>query len=264
VLVSEIMLQQTQVTRVVPKYTQWLEELPCLEAVSAAPLGVVLRIWQGLGYNRRAIALKRIAEDVVERRNGCLPSDEAGLRALPGVGLSTAAGVVAFAHDEPTVYLETNVRAVFLHECFPRTDSVPDREILPLARAAVGEAMRQGASPREWYYSLLDYGAHLKRAMPNPSRRSAHHARQSAFEGSWRQKRARLLRAVMREPGHGTEHYTFELSASENASGRDPARDADVEQILEDLAAEGFLARIDGCWLIAEHADPSRGARERS
>ena len=205
VLVSEVMLQQTQVSRVEGRFDEWLAEFPTLDALAAAPLEAVLESWQGLGYNRRAIALKRAAEQVVATSGGeapaTLPADEVALRALPGIGPATAAGVLAFAFGQSSVYLETNVRAVFLHELFADQDGVPDREIVPLVAAAVDEASRQGISPREWYYALLDYGAHLKRILPNPSRRSAHHTRQSRFEGSRRQKRAWLLRAVMADPG---------------------------------------------------------------
>jgi A/G-specific adenine glycosylase len=251
VLVSEIMLQQTQVSRVIPKYELWLREFPTIDALAAASLESVLMAWRGLGYNRRAIALKRISEQVVRECGGLLPAEEAELRALPGVGPSTAAGVLTFAHGEVAVYLETNVRAVFLHECFARRDGVSDREIVPLVRAAVGEAARQGISPREWYWALLDYGAQLKRAVPNPSRRSAHHSRQSRFEGSRRQKRAWLLHAVAAVPGKSAEQLAHELAVVERSAGRVAPAEKDVERILAELASEGFLVERTGCWLVA-------------
>lgn len=144
VLVSEVMLQQTQVPRVIGRWEAWLEEFPTLQALAAAPLEAVLRAWQGLGYNRRALALKRAAEAVVERFDGELPSDEAALRSLPGVGPATASGVRAFAFELPGVYLETNVRAVFLHELLRDRSGVRDSELTPLIAAAVAEASRQG------------------------------------------------------------------------------------------------------------------------
>ncbi|NTW28951.1 MAG: adenine glycosylase [Coriobacteriia bacterium] len=251
ILVSEVMLQQTQVARVLTRFPEWLAEFPTIDALAVAPLEAVLRAWQGLGYNRRAVALKRAAEQVAETSGGQLPADEASLRALPGVGAATAAGVLAFAFDLPAVYLETNVRAVFLHELFADLDAVPDREILPLVAAAVAEASRQGIGPRPWYYALLDYGSHLKRTQPNPSRRSAHHARQSAFEGSHRQKRAALLRDVIAEPGRTADDYAADLAASERAAGRTPPRTGEVFAILESLAAEGFLARAADGWFVA-------------
>lgn len=251
VLVSEVMLQQTQVARVVGFHERWLAQFPDLEALAAAPLSVVLANWQGLGYNRRAIALKRLAEEVVERarRDGAaaaLPSDEAGLKALPGVGPATAAGVRAFAFDLPGIYLETNVRTVVLHELFSDAVGVPDREITPLLERALEIAAARGIGPRDWYFAMLDYGAHLKRTNPNPSRRSAHHSRQSRFEGSRRQKRAALLRAVMEEPG--LEASAYAARVREHAA----IDDGDAESVLEELSLEGFLVREGESWLVAE------------
>lgn len=250
ILVSEVMLQQTQVARVIGYHERWLAEFPDLEALASAPLSVVLANWQGLGYNRRAIALKRLAEQVVEtaRRDGAaaeLPSGEAELRALPGVGPATAAGVRAFAFDLPGIYLETNVRAVALHELFADAAGVPDREIVPLLEQALEIAAARGIGPRDWYFAMLDYGAYLKRTNPNPSRRSAHHARQSRFEGSRRQKRAELLRAVMEEPGLPASEY------AERVRDRAAVDTAEAESVLGDLAAEGFLVREGDSWLVA-------------
>ena len=253
VLLSEVMLQQTQVPRVVPRWEAWLEQFPTFEALAAAPLEAVLRAWQGLGYNRRAVALKRTAEEVVERFGGVLPRDEAILRSLPGIGPATASGVRAFAHDLPGVYLETNVRAVFLHELFADCDGVPDREIVPLVAAAVDEAACQGISPRDWYYALLDYGAQLKRDVPNPSRRSAHHTKQSAFEGSRRQKRARLQRAVKEAPGRDADAYALDLAEADaqRATGRVALGVGETLEILEALVAEGFIVREGNGWFVA-------------
>ncbi len=236
VLLSEVMLQQTQVSRVLPRYSEWLEEFPSLETLAAAPLEEVLRLWQGLGYNRRALALKRTAEECVERFGGVLPNDRRELLALPGIGPATAAGIRVFAFGEREVYLETNVRTVILHEVFPDREDVHDREIVPVLE----ELLARAEDPRLWTYALMDYGAHLKRTLPNPSRRSRHHARQSAFEGSRRQKRARLLRAVLAMPGMGAAGLASDLGLeSELAS-----------EILADLAAEGMLEQRDGRWFV--------------
>ena len=245
VLVSEVMLQQTQVVRVIPKYEAFLAEFPTLDALAAAPLEPVLRAWQGLGYNRRAVWLKRAAETLSEQHGGEVPRDARALRALPGVGPATAAGVRVFAFGEPAVYLETNVRAAYLHEFFPERDSVPDAEIVPLV-----EATMDTENPREWFYALLDYGWWLKRTHPNPSRRSAHHAIQSPFEGSTRQKRARLLRAVLHGPGRSAAELAAELQSGhlDQAPG---GLDATVLTLLEDLEREGFVARDGGGWVIA-------------
>lgn len=247
VLVSEVMLQQTQVSRVVSYWHRWMADFPDLEALAAAPLEAVLLDWQGLGYNRRAIALKRLAETVVEAYEAAgtggpaqLPSDTRELVALPGVGPATAAGIRAFAYDLPSAYLETNVRAVVLHELFAEVDGVTDRELTPIVERAATRAADAGISARDWNYALLDYGAHLKKSVPNPSRRSAHHSRQSTFEGSHRQKRARLLRAVLASPG---------MRACEYAEGwLEPHL---AEEILAELQRDGFVRREGYGWSIA-------------
>lgn len=236
ILVSEIMLQQTQVARVLPAYERFLAAFPTPDALAAAPLQAVLREWKGLGYNRRAVALRRAAEEIVERHGGRVPADPDELRALPGVGPTTAAGVMAFAFGRPGLYVETNVRAALIHDFFPHSDDVRDRELEP-----VFDAVLDRENPRAWLYALMDYGAHLKRTLPNPSRRSAHYARQSPFEGSRRQKRSRLLQAVMAQPG---------LPAEELAAGFD----IDIslaEELLSELEDEGFLRSVDGRYSIA-------------
>lgn len=239
VWVSEVMLQQTQVSRVLPRYEAWLEQFPTVDALAAAPLEVVLESWQGLGYNRRAVALKRAAEEISSRYGCHVPDDEAALLALPGIGPATAAGILVFAFDRPARYLETNVRAAFLHEFFADSDDVPDREIVPLLDLALPDPSH--ADPRTWYYALMDWGAHLKRTQPNPSRRSRHHARQSAFEGSHRQKRARMLRAVLASPGLALEDLAQVLDVDA----------VSARELAEELCAEGFLALRNGRLFVA-------------
>jgi len=233
ILVSETMLQQTQVSRVERYYPTWLCRFPVIDVLAEAELADVLDAWQGLGYNRRALLLKRAAEEVSTQMGGKLPRDEKALRALPGIGPTTAAGICAFAYNEPVVYLETNSRTVVLHECFPDHTQVPDSEVYAVLEAAVVETQSQGIEPRMWNYALLDYGAHLKRTFPNPARRSKHHTRQSAFEGSRRQKRAVLLRIVMENP---------DSNAADYADICDLEIDV-VESVLADLTTEGFLSK---------------------
>ena len=245
VLVSEVMLQQTQVTRVLKHWGRWMAMFPTLDALAAASTSDVLAQWQGLGYNRRALALKRACETCSARFGGRLPDTHEGLQALPGIGPATAAGVMAFARNRPGVYLETNVRTVFLHELFPDRDKVADRELAPLVAATCPED-----DARAWYYALLDYGAHLKSVVANPSRRSAHHTRQSAFEGSRRQKRAEIVRVVLAEPGIGRDELARRLDAFERAAGRDGVDGAAFDSIVDDLIAEGFF-REEGAGLRA-------------
>lgn len=226
ILVSEVMLQQTRVDRVTEKFREFLASFPDFPALAGAPLQEVLARWQGLGYNRRAVSLKRCAEAVVERWGGTLPASPEELRTLPGIGPYTAQAVAAFAFDQPTVFIETNIRTVFIHLLFPDAEKVHDREILPLAAAALDRE-----HPRTWYYALMDFGAFLKRQHPNPSRRSVHHVRPSPFRGSNREVRGMLLKALLQRPG---------MTAMELATclGKDAGV---VGKNLEQLRKEGFI-----------------------
>ena len=215
VLVSEIMLQQTQVARVGRFWERFLSAFPTVDALAA----------------------DRCAAEGAGR----LPETYEGLLALPGIGPATAAGVVAFAYQRPAVYLETNVRSVFLHELFPEEEAVSDKVLLPLVEAAAFHPAA-AADPRRWYYGLLDYGAHLKATVPNPSRRSAGHSRQSAFEGSRRQKRAWITRRVLAAPeGVSRAAVLADLNAAELASGRPEVDPPLFDSIVADLLTEGFF-----------------------
>lgn len=247
ILLSEVMLQQTQVSRVMGRWEQWLETFPTIADLASAPLPPVLELWQGMGYNRRALSLKRCAEEVVAMHDGVVPSDKKALLGLPGIGPSTSAGVRVFAFRQPDMYLETNVRAVFIHELFPGRESVADKELVSLVEATCP----QDARVRAWYYALLDYGAYLKKTMPNPTRRSKHYTRQSKFEGSHRQKRAYLLRRVI-DDALSTEDLARDLAQSERASGRQEPSVEEVRAILDELEREGFVMRRGDAWLCAE------------
>lgn len=244
VLVSEVMLQQTQVTRVLGRWEAWMRLFPTVDALAAADTATVLEQWQGLGYNRRALALKRACEACARDFGGALPKDEAGLLALPGVGPATCAGVRAFAYGEKAVYIETNVRTVFIHELFPDRESVPDKEVRPLVEQTCPDER-----VRDWYYALLDWGAYLKQTTVNPSRRSAHYTRQSAFEGSRRQKRAEALRFVLAHPGCALPEVAAHLDEVERAAGRGGVGEALAASIVRDLASEGFFREEDGRFL---------------
>lgn len=241
VLVSEVMLQQTQVKRVLSHWTRFLSLFPTVDALAAASTSDVLEQWQGLGYNRRALMLKRACEECARTNAGTLPRTAEALQALPGIGPATAAGVMAFAYNKPGVYLETNVRTVFLHELFPARDGVPDRELAPLVQATCPED-----DSRAWYYALLDYGAYLKATLPNPSRRSAHYTRQSVFEGSRRQKRAELVRIVLAQPGIAAPALAAQLDAEEQAAGRGAVDPEVFASIVADLLHEGFFREQEG------------------
>lgn len=191
ILVSEVMLQQTQVSRVLPIYEKFLREFPTLEALAAASQPNLLRTWQGLGYWNRAIRLREAARVIVNKLEGEFPRDPATLMTLPGVGPYTAGAVACFAFGCTEPFLDTNIRRVYLFFFFPGEDDVPDSRIMEIARKAVWTE-----DPREWVYALFDYGAtELRDRAIN--RRSRHYSRQSAFEGSFRSFRTQALRHVL-------------------------------------------------------------------
>lgn len=227
ILVSEVMLQQTQVDRVRPKYAAFLDAFPDVGALARASPADVLRVWQGLGYNRRALALHAAAKRIVEEFDGRVPDDPDLLESLPGIGHATAAAIAAYAFNQPTTYIETNVRRVFLHFFFHGRDGVTDAELRPLVERALDRER-----PREWYWALMDYGAMLARTTPNPNRRSAHHVVQPSFQGSTRQIRGRILRVLL-------DAGPLDVEAIATATGVEPCR---VGPLLARLRDEGFVA----------------------
>ncbi len=233
IMVSEIMLQQTQVERVLPKYEAFIARFPDVSALAQASLSDVLALWQGLGYNRRGMLLKRAAEEIVSRHGGVVPSTPGELGRLPGIGPYTAGAIAAFAFGSPSPIIETNIRSVFIHCFFGDRADVADREILPL----VERTMDRG-NVREWYNALMDHGAMLKKSLPNPSRRSRHHVRQAPFRGSHREVRGMILRALLESPG---------LSVGELALKTE--KDAGwVRETLGGLVREGLVREEEGVY----------------
>jgi A/G-specific adenine glycosylase len=224
--VAEIMLQQTQVDRVARKFTEFTALFPSFGALAKASLRDVLAAWQGLGYNRRALNLKRAAEIIVREHGGRLPRTVDELERLPGVGAATAASIMAFALNRPTVFIETNIRSVFIHCFFPGCESVRDTELRPLIAVTLDRR-----APRCWYNALMDFGAWLKSRHANPSRQSRHHRPQSSFEGSDRQVRGAVLRLL-------TTQGTLTL---DELCGRMEFDYARVERTTAALAREGFI-----------------------
>lgn len=274
---SEVMLQQTQVARVETRWQEWLDRFPTVGDLAAAPVSDVLAAWQGMGYNRRALSLKKAAETIAQEHDGAFPRSVKELVALPGIGPATAQGIRSFAFDLPGVYLETNVRTVVLHHLFPDASEVSDKELTPIVEATCPAAVctdeadeatvrlqlagrfadPQDArdTPRAWYYAMLDYGAYLKKTVPNPSRRAKAYTRQSKFEGSRRQKRAEAVRMLLEAQAQGmagvtTGAVSMRLSEVELAAGRPSVDEALAASILEDLGREGFCCREDGAWRI--------------
>ncbi len=235
VFVSEIMLQQTQVTRVLKKYPEFLNAFPDFTSLSAASTTSLLTAWQGMGYNRRALYMRSAAKIIVEKFNGILPKDPEILITMPGVGAATAGSLAVFSYNIPTVFIETNIRRVFIHHFFPDRKNVSDKELSPLVNSSLDQR-----NPRDWYYALMDYGVMLSKQFGNANKRSRHYAVQSKFEGSNRQLRGAIIRRLTQTPSCSVSEITDYT-----------ARDASlVKKILNQLAAEGFILEDKGVYTI--------------
>jgi A/G-specific adenine glycosylase len=238
VLVSEIMLQQTRVERVSVKFPAFIAAFPDFAALAQAPLADLLAVWQGMGYNRRALSLQKCARRVVEEFDGMLPQDPEILATFPGIGRATAASICAFAFNMPVVFIETNIRRVFIHYFFGNLAAVDDADILPLAEKTLFRD-----DPRTWYNALMDLGSDLKPETGNPNRRSRHYTRQAAFEGSDRKIRGSVLRLLLAERDMTQKGITGRIK-------EEPVR---VARILADLEKEGFIVRSGTRYSIAHH-----------
>lgn len=235
VFVSEIMLQQTQTHRVEQKFEEFVSVLPTFESLSQAPFFAVLGLWKGLGYNRRAQWLQQSAQQIVSEFNGLLPSDPFVLESFKGIGYNTARSISTFAFNIPHIFIETNIRAVFIHHFFPEREKVADKELLSLIEETLDKK-----DPRQWYYALMDYGVYLKKKYKNPARRSKHHARQSTFEGSDRQIRGRILEQLLRYKKLQHEEF-YELIMS------DPMR---IDMMIEQLVIERLIQKTSSYYFL--------------
>lgn len=223
VLVSEFMLQQTQVQRVIPKYEAFMRQFSSFEALARAPLSQVIGAWSGLGYNRRAKFLWQTAGIITESYTGTLPNTSAALEALPGIGPNTAAAILVYSFNQPVIFIETNIRTVFIYHFFATQEKVSDASLLPLLAETLP---RQRA--REWFWALMDYGTYLKQTVGNLTRASTSYTKQSAFQGSRRQIRGQILRVLNERP-----HQLCELEAV--------VTDDRLQSVLADLLQEGFI-----------------------
>ena len=228
IFVSEIMLQQTQTDRVLGKYGPFLDEFPTFKALAEAPLSRVLALWSGLGYNRRALGLKRSAEIIHRTYRDSLPCETEELLRLPMIGPATAGSLQAFVFNLPSVFIETNIRRVIIHHFFSDCEEIRDRDVMEYV-----EAVLDRNEPRGWYYAMMDYGVYLKRAVPNPNRRSAAYHRQAPFENSDRQIRGALLKLLVRHGSLPVEDVYAALEIYEKSR---------VERCLQTLECEGFIA----------------------
>ncbi len=227
ILISEIMLQQTQVSRVLIKYQQFIKTFPDFSSLAKAKQSEVLRIWQGLGYNRRALYLqaigKKIVKDVGKKFDNITVEYLSSLR---GIGKNTACAIVVFTFNIPQVFIETNIRRVFIHHFFKDKKNVHDREIIPFITLTLHQK-----NPREWYFALMDYGAMLGKRVANPNRRSKRYKKQSRFEGSLRQVRGAILKLLLKKNHMSKKDLQKELNTE---SGR-------FEKAFRELTYEKFI-----------------------
>lgn len=235
ILVSEIMLQQTQVSRVLPKYELFLTEFPTVADLSAANDAKLLRVWEGLGYWRRALYLRDAAKMVVDEFDGVFPPDAATLRMLPGVGPYTASALACFVFGSAEPFLDTNIRRVYLHFFFPENDAVADSQIMDIARQAVWTD-----DPREWHYALFDYGAMVLRDK-KINRRSSHYSKQSAFDGSFRSFRTKVVRHLLTCPGNVISQAELNLFLTGHLGADDHPYTPD--EVIAALVKDGLLKR---------------------
>lgn len=243
ILVSEIMLQQTQVPRVLDRFPKFISAFPTPEHLAKTPLDTVLREWQGMGYNRRALYLKKCAEETIKKYNGIIPSDSAALQTLPGIGPYTSGAVTCFAFNKPTVFLDTNIRKFFIHYFFSDKDpkeKISDAQILPIA-----QRLLYTKNPRLWNYALMDYGALVLSRKPELLTRAKSHHKQSPFLGSNRFFRSQIVQYLLANP-----KATY--AQLQKTSPRD------IHPILASLCKEGLIDELKpGVFTIKQTSNES-------
>ncbi len=234
IAVSEIMLQQTQVDRVIPKYTAFLQKFPTVQKLAKAPLSEVLGMWSGLGYNRRAKFLHQMAQAVVNDYKGKFPTQYDDLKKLPGIGPYTAGAISAFAFNQAVPIIETNIRTVYLHHFFKHKSDISDAALHKII-----EKTLDTKNPRVWYWALMDYGSHLKSTGIKNNAKSKHYTKQSKFEGSKRQIRGTIMREVLKGPTTA-QHMLRIIDRTKE----------DIQKVFDDLVREGFVKKEKGKYKI--------------
>ena len=226
VMVSEIMLQQTQVDRVIPKFEAFIATFPSIETLAQATLADVLQLWSGLGYNRRAKFLLLAAQKIVTDYNGVFPETKEGLISLPGIGVNTAGAILAYSFNQPSIFIETNVRTVYFYHFFDQQEDVTDKELCIVAEETIDTE-----HPREWYWALMDYGTYLKRQGVGQINKSRHYKKQSPLKGSVREVRGQILK-LLTLGDYSEPQLRIELSADER-----------FEPAMTSLEKEGLIAQ---------------------
>lgn len=229
VLVSELMLQQTQVERVIPRFQAFIAAFPSERVLAAASLADVLRQWQGLGYNRRAKFLHEAAKMIQREYGGVFPSGAGDLLKLPGVGKNTAGAIQAYAFNQPSIFIETNVRTVYFYHFFTERDVVTDAEI----REKLAETIDH-EHPRQWYWSLMDYGTYLKSHGVRNVSQSKHYLKQPPLKGSVREVRGQIVRELA-EGDYSEVTLRYRITSDDRFT-----------LALDGLIRDGLVAQTDG------------------
>ncbi len=248
ILVSEVMLQQTQVARVLPKYKEFLLAFPTFQALAKTSNKKLLKVWAGLGYWKRVLNLKATAKTLAFLQTRRAPSadgvkrkektefeqklsDPKFLETLPGIGPYTARALACFAFGNTEAFLDTNIRRVYLHFFFPRRKNISDTEILPIAQRAVWKK-----NPREWHYALFNYGATVLKDK-KINKRSKHYTKQSRFEGSSRSFRTKVMRFLLDQQNQTATTSRIKRFLKEAQSPYD------TEKILTSLKKDGLIKK---------------------
>ena len=234
------MLQQTQTHRVIPYWERWMNLWPSPSDLAASSLENALKEWSGLGYNRRAKRLFDCAAAITERHGGIVPNTQEELLLLPGIGAYTAGAIACFAWNYPAIFIETNIRSVLIHFFFQDRTGINDKELFPILEDAMDRS-----NPRVWYWALMDYGVELKKLTKNPGRKSAHYSKQSRFEGSLRQIRGAVIRALSVKGPQNAASLRKEVNA-----GLKNVEDGDYCRALKTLEKEMMVAEERGVYRI--------------
>jgi A/G-specific adenine glycosylase len=240
ILVSEIMLQQTQVTRVIPKYCEFLSKFPSLDSLSFAPRSTIFQIWQGLGYWKRALNLQATCLQIYNDYNGQFPTKQSILEGMPGIGPYTSAAVTCFAFNRPVVFIDTNIRKVYRHFFFAGNPDVSDEILFPIARKALWHE-----DPRSWHYALFDYGSIVLRK--KSGKISGNFSKTVPYKGSVRQLRSKIIHLILNSPNQLISrivlHQILDKMKSHYIDGA-------PQKAITSLIKDAIIKDIEGNYLI--------------
>ena len=241
IVLSEIMLQQTQVIRVEEYFANWKKKFPNWKTLANASLSEVLTMWQGLGYNRRGKYVHDIAKEVMGTYKGVFPSEAVDMRTLPGIGPYTQSAIEAFSFNKRSILVETNIRTAIIFHFFKNQEVVTERQIEEVLQACYRQGTKAYKNPREWNWALMDYGSHLKKEVGNLNKKSKTYTKQSRFQGSRRQLRSRILKFIL-EKKEVTQQEIFIASLQKD--------EKDIKLLLNELQKEGMIEKSKNKWKV--------------